>query len=587
ADVPGSVHIVYRSHQELPEFLGPWQGQNRGVTAGNPAWDMAWRMPDSNLNLPSHQVSDITLTDESALVFDMGGKILGRIFIEYTAPEGTRIDIGFAEDLTSDSLASVLKRPGIYTATRHISAGGSQRHETFKPYGARYLQVNVTGNRGPVTLKRLGMVSQIYPFEKIGSFTCSDPLFNEIWELGWRTLLVCAEDTYTDTPFRERGLYAGDALPQFAITLAGSGDPRLIKYSLEVFQDKYRGMFYPDKEKSGDEPGLLYDFPFITLEYFRWYVDWSGDIEFAAELYDNYRYMVENAVDKQQKNGLFANLPAFVEWTRIDKRAQLTMMQSLLARSFENMAHLAAKLDKPDDMHRYKQLVQETVQAVNRLCWDEKRGAYRDGFKNGEPIDHHYPISSAWMSLSGYNSKPRETILTDFYRTELADIGEISRARKVTPYGGFYVLGALYRHNRADIAERFIRQYWTRMILNHNDTAWENFDDGSGPSSGQGTLSHAWSGGPTYYMTTDILGVRLGFPCFYSPDTVRIEPLAESITWAEGTVPHPDGVVEVQWRVKGDQLFLNYTAPEGVTCIVKPRGRLADKRLWINGSSAH
>jgi hypothetical protein len=37
-----------------------------------------------------------------------------------------------------------------------------------------------------------------------------------------------------------------------------------------------------------------------------------------------------------------------------------------------------------------------------------------------------------------------------------------------------------------------------------NDTAWENFGD-----EGIGTLSHAWSGAPTYYLTTRVLGFWL------------------------------------------------------------------------------
>src|SRR5204862_8250949 len=65
-----------------------------------------------------------------------GGKQLGRFFIEYDALAGTVIDAAWAEDLTG-SLPSVMKRPGLYTGTRHVSAGGFSRFETIKPYGSR------------------------------------------------------------------------------------------------------------------------------------------------------------------------------------------------------------------------------------------------------------------------------------------------------------------------------------------------------------------------------------------------------------------------------------------------------------------
>ncbi len=582
---PQQKTIPATNHKQLPRRLKKWNPVPRGAYANNPAWDMAWRTVEKKLAISEHQVQHIEIPEgeEAALVFDMGGKKLARIFIEYEAPKGTKVDIGFSEDLR-DGRASILKRPGIYTATRHISSGGKMYHETFKPYGLRYLQVNITDNKNAkVKIKRVGVVNQIYPFTKKGSFQCSDPMFNAIWELGWRTLEVCSEDTYTDTPFRERGLYAGDALPEFAITLATSGDARLVKRSLEVFQDKYRDLFYEDKKAPSGEPGLLSDFPFLTLEYFRWYVDWTGDLDFAEELYDNYKLLVDNALKTKDERGLFKNNRAFIEWTKIDKQAQLTAMQGIMIRSLENLAHLAKKLGYKADAKIYNTEKEQAVKAVRKHAWNEQKGAYRDGFKNGNPIDNYYPVSSAWMSLGGYNAAEREEKLDKFYREELADIGNESRNRKITPYGGFYMLGALYRQGNADIAENFIRKYWSPMILKYDDTAWENFDDGTGSSGGQGTLSHAWAGGPTYYMSTEVLGVKLGFPYFFDPNKLEISPQAENINWAKGSVPHPKGVIYVDWKIKGQKLFLNCSVPDGIVWEVKPKGKLAQLELWVNG----
>jgi len=119
------------------------------------------------------------------------------------------------------------------------------------------------------------------------------------------------------------------------------------------------------------------------------------------------------------------------------------------------------------------------------------------------------------------------------------------------------------------------------MILRHNDTAWENFGD----SGEQGTLSHAWAGGPTYYFTTEILGVQLGYPQPIDYEKLVISPQAtENITWAKGNVPHPKaGLVEVDWQVKGNKLFLNYTTENSINCEVIPKGRLGELELWVNG----
>ncbi len=586
-----SLELPFNSPSALPDGLSEgWKGKKRGVTDGNPAWEVAWSRTGEKEDIHPSQVENLKADhpDGTAFVFDMGGKQLGRIFVDYEAPEGTIIDIAFSEDL-KDEKPWVLKRAGIYTGTRFITSRDVSRLETFKPYGLRYMQVNVKSPGGePVTINKAGVVSQIYPFEKVGSFKCSDPMMNAIWELGWRTLLVCSEDTYTDTPFRERGTYAGDALPQYAITLATSGDSRLIKQSLEYFSNAYGQLLFPEKEKKHfvrGNPGSnshLGDFPFHTLEFFRWYVEYTKDIDFALKLYPGYKTMCESALKHKTAQGLIDHGRPFIEWTQIDRSATLTSMQALIARSFDNLSTLAKIMGKSRDEKKYREIADSIADKTRELCWDDEKNAFRDGFKNGKPIDSYYPTSSAWPVNYDVSSKDQMEKLEDHFRKTLSDIGDKSRHRLATPYGGFYVLGALYKMGYEDIAEDFIRRYWSPMILKGDDTAWENFDDGT-DGGGQGTLSHAWSGGPTYYLSTRVLGVYLGYPDPVDYDKITIAPQAESIDWAEGTVPHPLGPVKVSWKVNGNKLLLNYELPERVECEVKPRGRLAEKELWVNG----
>lgn len=234
-----------RPFQSLEDLLSQsdfaWQGQIRGGQTNNPALDMVWHYSDKKLEFADWQTQAITIEPGSGttIVFDIGGKTLGRIFIEADMSVGTVVDLGFSEDLYAGK-PWLFKHKMISAAVRFVGNGKTNRFETFQPYGLRYLQVNISGHERPVTLKKIGVIEQIYPFEKIGAFQCSDPMFNAIWELGWRSLRVCAEDSYIDTPFRERGLYAGDMLPEYAITLAVSGDARLVKRSLKVFHDQYK-----------------------------------------------------------------------------------------------------------------------------------------------------------------------------------------------------------------------------------------------------------------------------------------------------------------------------------------------------------
>lgn len=581
-----ALDLPFESPGDLPELSAGWVDKGADDAARNPAWNVAWSEFKETLPSSPHQVRDIEIEANQpvALAFETGGKQLGRIFVEYEAPEGTRFEMGFSEDLLDDR-PWVLKRAGIYTGVGHVASGKTKRFESFKPYGLRYLQLNVSGHTEDVTIKKIGVISQKYPFELKGEFSGSEPIYNDLWSLGWRTLEVCAEDTYTDTPFRERGLYAGDALPQYGITLATTGDSRLIKQSLLVFQGHYREFFKPQADKQEDTPGTLGDFPLKTLEYFRWSVQYTDDLDFARRLYQPYKNLIETYRALETYRGLVVFPRIFLEWTQIEKsNVANTAANALMVRSYRNMAWIARELGENADARMYQKYADELTANILAHCWDKDKGAFHDGFKNGEKLDSHYPISSAYPVLFGLTNEDHHESLKPFFARKLADIGDVSRQRQSTPYGGFYVLGALYKIGEAATAENFISKYYSPMIHKYNDTAWENFDDGSG-ASGQGTLSHAWSGAPTFYMSTQALGVPLYFLDMNPDDEVlTIAPQSEILNHAEGAVPRPEGLVHVKWKIEGDILFFDVKAPEGVKWEVKPRGRLAEKELVVNGN---
>lgn len=547
---------------------------------GNAATEMAWTYLGKKREQPNDLSDDIVITDQSgtALVYDFRYKKLGRIVVEYEAPEGTKLDVGFTEDLIGKQ-ANIMKRAGLYMATRHIAAGGDGRLETFKPYGLRYLQINVTNNTGPVTIKKVAVVNHIYPFEELGSFECSDPLFNSIWQMGWRTLRVCAEDSYTDTPFRERGLYAGDMLPQMAVTLSGSSDLRLVKRSLELFQDMYIDQFNPGTPRHPDEIGLLEDYPLLTLEALSWYVDRTNDLAFAKKLMPAYERLLGSWFEKRNQEGIVHNGRVFIEWTRIEKRdVSNTAFHAILARSCTLMARLMDKLGQQEKGQYYRSQHKQLAKSINSQFWDKEKQLYTDGIKDGAKIDNSYPISNAWPYIAGVTDENQNRKIIPYIAKELEDIGTESRNKKTTPYGSFYLFAALYDQGMSEVAEQFIREQWGPMIHRHDDTAWENFDD-----HGIGTLSHAWSGSPAYYLTTQVLGVDLGWLHPSDPNKIVIAPQTASVDWAKGTVPHPKGLIHIDWQVRGNHLWLECDVPEGIEWTVAPKGRLAELELWVNG----
>lgn len=570
----------FDSAQEILGFYKlDWKEQLKNSKTNNPALDMVWNYADEKVSYDDWQTENIKVETGpgTSLVYDLGGKTLGRMFIEIEAPAGTIIDMGISEDLYNGK-AWIFKRKMISGAARFISDGNTKRFETFKPYGFKFIQVNITNNTEPAIIKKVGVVEQVYPFEKMGLFECSDPMLNAIWEIGWRTLRVCSEDSYIDTPFRERGLYAGDMLPEYAITLATSGDSRLLKRSLKYFQDQYRdAMFNEYADKQGD-------FPLINIISSKWYFDYTGDKELIEIVYEGYKSLMQKWAVSQNEKGIMSTGKQFIEWTRIDKSAKLTATHALLSEALKIMADYAEVLNEHNDAQIFMERSNEVSKSVETKFWNAEKQLFNDGFKDDTLAGKYYPTSNAWPLLFRCTNQEQTKIVLKYLEVELDDIGEQSRNRRLTPYSAFYVLAALYQNGKAELAEKFIKKYWTRMILNGDDTTWENFDiAGENDGGGQGTASHAWSGHPTYFLTTEALGVNLGFHKEFDRDKIIISPQTSTLSWARGRVPHPAGIINVDWRIDGDQLFIDYQCENEVDIIIKPRGRLADLNLWING----
>lgn len=539
----------------------------------NPAKEIAW-LEKKKIAVNSLKTEKILLpvNANQAVVYDFGTIHLGRIFLKVDSPAGTIFDLVWSEDL-QDSLVTLFRRFEINAIARYIS-DGSGYFETFRPYGLRYLQVNVRNNSAPVTIQQVGVNRQVYDFEKKGSFSCSDPLFNTIWEMGWRTLQVCSEDTYTDTPFRERGHYAGDMFPEFATTLVTSGDPRLVKHTIRVFNQEY------SKTYSDLAPTIHAEFTLINLLVAAWYIRQFNDKVFAQEVYPIYANYLRLLHKSRKNDEMYRISRVFIEWINIDKSADLTALQSYIYASFSNLAAVAGILDKPQDVQDFKIMADELKQIMLTKCWDETAGNFVDGFKDGKVLPSRYVISSSLASVWKIPAAEQDKRIQNWFDDALINIGEpVNRKQLTTPYGGFYALASLYQSGNVATAENFIRKHWGKMASEVGDLTWEDFN-----LDRTSTQSHAWASSPTYYMSSQILGVDLGFPGYASPDTIYIRPQTNSVSWAKGTVPHPKGLVTLDWKIQGDVLFLNYKAPAGVPVQVQPKGRLAAYKLVVNYS---
>ena len=72
---------------------------------------------------------------------------------------------------------------------------------------------------------------------------------------------------------------------------------------------------------------------------------------------------------------------------------------------------------------------------------------------------------------------------------------------------------------------------------------------------------HAWSASPNYYLLATVCGIVPASPGFGS---VLVEPHMGPLAQVSGGVPHPKGMIEVDFKKKGDRITGRIVLPEGL-----------------------
>ena len=144
-----------------------------------------------------------------------------------------------------------------------------------------------------------------------------------------------------------------------------------------------------------------------------------------------------------------------------------------------------------------------------------------------------------------------------------------------SPFNQYFIIQALSRMDKYDDALETIRDQWGGQIEYGATTFFENFrpswnedlNTNDAPPNGQcgyTSIAHPWGGGVVKWISEEILGVKPLTPGFAR---LEILPhLGRTLTWIEGKVPTPSGVIHVAYDVSEGSAHI--LIPEGIKATV-------------------
>jgi alpha-L-rhamnosidase len=498
------------------------------------------------------------------VVLDLGRTVHARISLEAEGPTGTIIDAGWDERLTE---GRPLPNPGslvsnLWSQVDSWVLDGTRRAlTTLDARSGRYVLIEVFGP-GPIYLHSVRAIEESYPVELNGSFASSDALLSSIWQVGVEGLRANMTDAYTDTPWRERGQWWADAMISFQVNRATFGDLALMRRGLRQMADAIDEDGRPTALAPNGTGTMILDFGMQWIEGLHLYWTLSGNLTLVDELYPAAERLAGFLGTYEGGTGLMDVPPAhwsqsaLVDWPAVSSRSgESTALNAQYVAILRQMGEMAEALGDAGQAQSYFERSAAVEEAINALLFLPDQGCYAASRLDGELIAPS-PHAQAWALRYGIVPPERRESTAHALIQQLSPFFDEDGWAVIEMLGMYTVLQALTGTGRTLEALDLIRDQYGNLLNQGATTWWELLT----PNQGRGhSLSHAWGGSPTWFLSSYILGGTATGPNQWS-----VAPHPADLEYAEGAIPLGSDLLEIAWQHPGcDQFNLALSAPPG------------------------
>jgi hypothetical protein len=513
--------------------------------------------------------------------FDLGRVRLGRAEITLDVPEGTVVEMAYAETLLDGRVAPfiTLSCGTSCNLDHYVARGGRQTFGPMAPRGGRYLEVHILACPERARWEKVQFLERCYHGKPEGAFACEDPLLNRIWSTGVETLRACTEDALADNPTRERGQWTGDVVSVgLHLTSVAYGDLRILRRGLvqaalsananglvaglcpggEVYLGSYAAQWVSAclhyAQLTGDV-ALLHEMlphavrnleafdPFLSDEGLQNGIEWPFiDWGFIAE---------EGAINLPMNLHLLQAYRAFLEWCELLGQSapanDFRTKEETLGRALSK--HVAAGMQPGHSGLGYHSAVLALASDVVPVT------------RRHECVD----FIKAHI-LGCFPNNPEAPRLSD---------PSANHEQLITPYFAHYAFDVLIHEGEMSFVLDQYRKSWGWMLEKESGTWLEVFDE-------RWSHSHQWSGCPTWQLSRYSLGLTPN--ALHAPHHYEFSLFPGDLQKVEGRLPIPGTgeVLTIQWERLEGEIHYQLSTPLPITIAGIPghEGTLQVSSSW-------
>ncbi len=516
----------------------------------------------------------ITVPANTELHLMLDRKTLTTAYPELTVSggKGARIRFTYAEALYDKNQQkgdrdAVADREALGISDSFLPDGGA--HRTFEPLWWRtwrYLDLDVTTGATPLTLDSLSAHFTAYPFQERASFSATSPSsdptltadLDKIWEISWRTARLDAHETYMDTPYYEQLQYIGDTRIQALISYAVAGDDRLARQALDAFNESRIPEGLTRSRYPSSLPQTIPTFSLLWIDMLHDWWMYRTDPAPLREALPGIRSVLGWFAHYEQPDGLLHEVPwwSFIDWVQdkqviptYSKTGESCMTTLEYLGALDDAAQLEKALGDPVASDRDHTRAAHVRPAIYSQCWNAERGLVADN------PDQNIFSQQANILAVLYDVIPKQAQQEVLRKVLAIEPGTTpDGVLSASYYFRFYLARAL---DHAGIADEYLASLapWRKILPLHFSTWPET------PGETRSD-SHAWSAHPIYDLLTLVAGIEPASPGFAS---VRIAPHLGTLPSLKASYPHPQGMIQMEYRRNGNALDATITLPGSLT----------------------
>ncbi|MGL6266329.1 MAG: alpha-L-rhamnosidase C-terminal domain-containing protein, partial [Chitinophagaceae bacterium] len=350
-------------------------------------------------------------------------------------------------------------------------------------------------------------------------------------------------ETYMDCPYYEQLQYAGDTRIQALISLYNSGDDKLMRNAIRQLDQSRMAegitlSRYPTRNSQQIPPFALW---WIGMLHDYW--KYRPDTNFVREHLAGMRQVLWFFSKYQEQDGSLKGTPYwnFTDWCEspgwnagvapIGGNGHSAAMDFQLLWAFQLASEIENKLGSLAKSKEYKEASILLKSSIRKRYFSPGVQLFADTEEKNVFSQH---VNTLAILTNTTTLKETEQIAQNILTNK--------SLAQATIYFKYYVHQALVKANLGNQYLEWL-EIW-KENLQMGMTTWAEISDINAARSD----CHAWGSSPNIEFFRTILGIDSDAPGFRS---VRIEPRPGKLAKLKGTMPHPAGLISVDYRIVG------------------------------------